>query len=53
MNLFGLLALVLFQNQKIFSEQLSLLKANLKHKSPKVLYGGSVNPQNIKEFKRN
>ena len=30
---------------------MNLLKVNFKGKSPKVLYGGSVNPQNIKNLK--
>ena len=41
----------MFQNQKISFKTVNFIKSKFKDKSPKVLYGGSVNPQNIKNLK--
>ena len=35
----------------IFIETVKFIKSKFKTKSPKVLYGGSVNPKNIKDLK--
>ena len=52
MSLSGLLEQVIIPKLENLVKIIKFIKSKFKNKIPKVLYGGSVNPENIKLFKK-